>query len=138
MEFLYSFNDYDHSPRFSPPQTSICVSYFPSLSKYGLLMTNSPPAIMGVRIACVGSFCLDCLSTWLRYSHLKTRLQSNPPLRSADAPVVRNGITSIFDKRYCNVAIYCRSISILKIRWLSTDVLKGVHADDIDDRTHDP
>jgi len=73
-------------PRFSPPQTSIWVSYLPSFSKYALLMTNSPPAIMGVLMACVGSFCLACRSAWLRYSHLKTKLQSKPPLRSAEAP----------------------------------------------------
>lgn len=37
-----------HSPRFSPPQTSIIMSYFPSCSKYSLSITNRPPAIIGV------------------------------------------------------------------------------------------
>lgn len=33
--------------RFSPPQTSIPVSYDPRYSKYFLLTANSPPAIVG-------------------------------------------------------------------------------------------
>lgn len=37
-----------HSPRFSPPHTSIIMSYFPNCSKYSLSMTKRPPAIIGV------------------------------------------------------------------------------------------
>ncbi len=37
-----------HLPRFSPPQTSICMSYFPSSSNQDLSMTKRPPAIIGV------------------------------------------------------------------------------------------
>lgn len=88
-------------PRFSPPQTSICVSYLPSFSKYALLMTNSPPAIIGVLMACVGSFCLACRSAWLRYSHLKTKLQSKPPLRSAEAPKNKIQTFDSLKKKYC-------------------------------------
>lgn len=37
--------------KFSPPHTSIFISYLPNFSKYALFITNSPPAIIGVRIA---------------------------------------------------------------------------------------
>ena len=37
-----------HLPRFSPPHTSICMSYLPSSSNQDLSMTKRPPAIMGV------------------------------------------------------------------------------------------
>lgn len=34
-------------PRFSPPHTSICMSYLPSSANHPLSMENKPPAIAG-------------------------------------------------------------------------------------------
>jgi len=35
----------------------------------------------------LGSFCLLALSSLDRYSHLNTKFQSNPPLKSEEAPM---------------------------------------------------
>ena len=61
------------------------MSYFPILLKYALSIINKPPAIIGDLIGAVWSFFLNALSSLEIYSHLNTRFQSNPPLRSADA-----------------------------------------------------
>jgi len=68
-------------------------------------------------MACVGSFCLACRSVWLRYSHLKTKLQSKPPLRSAEAP--RNEIKLSFVQIF--QIIYNMRVQIIAIhgeKWL--------------------
>jgi len=36
------------SPKFSPPQMSMALSYFPRWLNQDLSITNSPPAMMGV------------------------------------------------------------------------------------------
>lgn len=95
--------------RFSPPHTSIFISYVPNFSKYFLSIENKPPAIIGVLMIPVGSVRRAALSGPLKYSHwkyynfyiciifkkmyvkikltLKTKFQSKPPLRSAEAPI---------------------------------------------------
>jgi len=38
----------NNSPKFSPPQMSMAVSYFPKRLNHDLSITKSPPAMMGV------------------------------------------------------------------------------------------
>lgn len=59
------------------PQTSIFISYLPNFSKYFLLITKRPPAIIGVSMAVVGSLCRWARSSMLRYSHLNTCRDGN-------------------------------------------------------------
>lgn len=119
-----------------PPQTSIFMSYLPSFSKYALLITKRPPAIIGVWIGDVGSFCLICLSCWERYSHLNTRFQSNPPRKSADAPMYWNvsiEITSMTGQTTrvsssATLSISAGNQSSLHSQWLSRNVRIGAEA----------
>ena len=91
-------------PKFSPPQMSIAVSYLPVSMNRCLSMENRPPAIIGVLqqshilkrnnrtkqlMYSIGpmAFFLFAFRSGESPSHLKCKLQSKPPTRSAEAPM---------------------------------------------------
>ena len=65
--------------KFSPPQTSIPVSYDPILRKYSRETAKRPPAIVGVRTGSVFAFRRFFSMSGIP-CHWKVSLQSKPPI----------------------------------------------------------
>uniref|UniRef100_A0A182KHP4 Uncharacterized protein n=1 Tax=Anopheles christyi TaxID=43041 RepID=A0A182KHP4_9DIPT len=64
--------------KFSPPQTSMPISYSPSSLKYARSIANRPPAIVGELNGPIKSVSRSRLP-FGRLSHLKCKPQLNPP-----------------------------------------------------------
>lgn len=71
------------SPKFSPPQMSMALSYFPRWLNQALLITNSPPAMMGVLQGWGGKRGHTLIQILLQYLLVQKKLLPSPLLPSS-------------------------------------------------------
>lgn len=103
-------------------------------------MTNKPPAIIGVRIDADGSFWRSINSSRLTYSHLKTyecvNKNSEKRLTKWYSIIVASKCRWATTSSTFNATHQIPIETAAQIGWCA-NVLKRIHADDVNDRTHD-